>query len=146
MPWRTRNRPGAAEQPRPFRFSGRAAGHLVALATTSAKGFGNNSSLCHGDLGNLELLLAAQARPEYRTWAREVERDSARVIDGVESGAWKSGLPEGVWTPGLMVGLAVVGYGMLRIAAPDRVPSLLSLAPPVGAWPGRGDTGASREP
>ena len=29
----------------------------VALETTRAQGFGYNHSLCHGDLGNLDLLL-----------------------------------------------------------------------------------------
>jgi lantibiotic modifying enzyme len=32
--------------------------------------------------------------------------------------------------PGLMVGLAGIGYGLLRLADPQRVPSVLVLAPP----------------
>ena len=32
--------------------------------------------------------------------------------------------------PGLMVGLAGIGYGLLRLACPERVPSVLVLAPP----------------
>jgi lantibiotic modifying enzyme len=30
-----------------------------------------------------------------------------------------------------MVGLAGIGYGLLRLACPERVPSMLVLAPPV---------------
>jgi lantibiotic modifying enzyme len=36
-----------------------------------------------------------------------------------------------VETPGLMTGVAGIGYGLLRLAAPLRVPSVLALAPPV---------------
>ena len=32
--------------------------------------------------------------------------------------------------PGLMVGLAGIGYGLLRLAYPEQVPSVLVLAPP----------------
>jgi lantibiotic modifying enzyme len=32
--------------------------------------------------------------------------------------------------PGLLTGLAGIGYGLLRIALPERVPSVLSLEPP----------------
>jgi lantibiotic modifying enzyme len=38
-------------------------------------------------------------------------------------------------SPGLMNGLAGIGYALLRLAEPERVPSVLTLAPPVqGAW------------
>ncbi|HYO51923.1 hypothetical protein [Archangium sp.] len=33
-------------------------------------------------------------------------------------------------TPGLLMGLAGIGYGLLRLAAPERVPSVLTLAMP----------------
>ena len=40
------------------------------------------------------------------------------------------GIPGGVETPGLMMGLAGIGYGLLRLGATDRVPALLSREPP----------------
>ena len=40
-------------------------------------------------------------------------------------------MPLGVETPGLMTGLAGIGYGLLRLAAPERVPNVLGLAAPV---------------
>ncbi|MEW1847765.1 hypothetical protein AB0392_58245 [Nonomuraea angiospora] len=36
----------------------------------------------------------------------------------------------GVQVPGLMTGLAGIGYGMLRAAAPNRVPAVIALEPP----------------
>ena len=44
----------------------------TALKTTFAQGFGHNHSLCHGDLGNLELLLQADevlGDPQWKTRA-----------------------------------------------------------------------------
>ena len=43
---------------------------------------------------------------------------------------WVCGLPAGTENPSLMVGLAGIGYGLLRIAAQDAVPSVLSLQIP----------------
>jgi lantibiotic modifying enzyme len=37
-----------------------------------------------------------------------------------------TGAPGGVETPGLMVGLAGIGHGLLRFVAPDRVPCVLT--------------------
>jgi lantibiotic modifying enzyme len=39
-------------------------------------------------------------------------------------------VPLGVETPGLMTGLAGIGYQLLRLAAPDIIPSVLVLEPP----------------
>ncbi|MBA2634679.1 MAG: hypothetical protein H0U86_17070 [Chloroflexi bacterium] len=36
-------------------------------------------------------------------------------------------------SPSLMVGLSGIGYGLMRRACPDQVPSILILAPPFRA-------------
>lgn len=102
----------------------------AALQTTLASGFGGNHCLCHGDLGNLELfILAAQTLPatEHRATA---ERIAAGILADIRARGWITGVPQGVESPGLMTGLAGIGYGLLRLADPVRVPSLLTLAPP----------------
>jgi type 2 lantibiotic biosynthesis protein LanM len=102
----------------------------TAVRTTLAAGFGRNHSLCHGDLGNLDLLLLAHAaRPDLRLQP-EIDRLTAEIVEDIETGGWRCGLPMDVETPGLMVGLAGMGYGLLRLAAPERVPSVLTLEPP----------------
>ena len=51
----------------------------AALETTLAQGFGDNHSLCHGDLGNLEILLQAGQRLAEPRWsARPVESPPRR--------------------------------------------------------------------
>ncbi len=102
----------------------------AALATTLESGFGLNHSLCHGDLGNLEPLLLAGSLLGDRRWEGEVARLSAVVLESVERDGWLCGVPEGVETPGLMTGLAGIGYGLLRLADPGRVPSVLAFEGP----------------
>jgi type 2 lantibiotic biosynthesis protein LanM len=102
----------------------------TAVETTLAIGFGMNHSLCHGDVGNLELLsLAADALGEP-AWRVEAYRRMGGILDAIDNDGWVTGLPHGIEAPGLLVGLAGTGHGMLRLAAPDRVPAVLWLAPP----------------
>ncbi len=102
----------------------------MALRTTLAQGFGGNHSLCHGDLGNLELLLqASQVLPDPQ-WKAQTERIASAILESIDQHGWLCGVPLGVETPGLMTGLAGIGYGLLRLAEPERVPSVLTLEPP----------------
>lgn len=102
----------------------------AALATTLAEGFGANHSLCHGDLGNLDFVLQADERLADAELHARRERLAAGVVASIEHNGWLCGVPTGVETPGLMLGIAGIGYGLLRLADPARVPSLLTLAPP----------------
>ncbi len=103
----------------------------VALKTTLRMGFGQNHCLCHGDLGNLELLLQASQTFEDSQWRVYVDEITSRILDSISRHKWICGIPMGVETPGLMTGLAGIGYGLLRLAAPERVPPVLVLAPPI---------------
>jgi lantibiotic modifying enzyme len=103
----------------------------AALATTLAAGFGRDHSLCHGDLGRLELLLAAAEALDQPRWWSHVQHMAAGILgSAAASDGWLCGVPLGVETPGLMTGLAGIGYELLRVAEPARVPSVLALAPP----------------
>ena len=104
----------------------------VALRTTLANGFGQNHSLCHGDLGNIELLAVAGERSNDAQLRAQVQRQTALILASIKQHGWLCGLPFGVESPGLMTGLAGIGYGLLRLAAPARVPSVLTLALPGG--------------
>jgi lantibiotic modifying enzyme len=108
-----------------------------------ANGFGGNHSLCHGDLGNLELLREAAHAFPGSTWGAQVERITARVLSGINKDGWLCGNPLAVESPGLMTGIAGIGYGLLRCAEPLRVPSVLTLAAP-NLVPGSPVTGTCR--
>ena len=101
-----------------------------ALQTTLRHGFGSNHSLCHGDMGNVELLLEAGQILDEPRWRHHANRLAAAVLESIERDGWLCGNRLAVESPGLMTGLAGIGYGLLRCAEPDRVPSVLTLAPP----------------
>jgi type 2 lantibiotic biosynthesis protein LanM len=103
----------------------------TAIKTTIAEGFGKNHSLCHGDLGNLELLLQASQIFNDPPWQSQIARLTGIILDNINQNGWLCGIPLGVESPGLMTGLAGIGYGLLRLAAPTLVPSVLALAPPL---------------
>ncbi len=105
----------------------------AAVESTLEQGLGNSHSLCHGDLGNLDFLLEAARRLRDPGLERRVYALAAGVLASVEAEGWRQGVPMGGDTPGLMAGLAGLGYGLLRLAEPDRVPSVLLLEPPPGA-------------
>lgn len=100
------------------------------LRTTLTQGFGLNHSLCHGDLGNLDILITAARLLPGETFAEHIPRIAAALLENMEHQGWVCGVPFGVETPGLMTGLAGTGFALLRLAAPERVPSVLLLAPP----------------
>jgi lantibiotic modifying enzyme len=122
----------------------------AALADSRAHGFGLSHAPCHGDTGATELLLvASQVLPapelpaselppasrglEPRAQLRRTDlRDEAArwagsLLDSIHARGWICGVPYGASTPSLMVGLAGIGHGLLRLAQPDSVPSVLLL-------------------
>ncbi|MBV9690773.1 MAG: type 2 lantipeptide synthetase LanM family protein [Ktedonobacteraceae bacterium] len=102
----------------------------IALKTTIFEGISENHSLCHGALGNVDLLLMATQILGDSPYRESLERVKAMVVDSIDECGWVTGVPLGVETPGLMTGLAGIGYELLRLAEPERVPSVLLLAPP----------------
>ncbi|GAB4239060.1 MAG: type 2 lanthipeptide synthetase LanM family protein [Stanieria sp.] len=102
----------------------------TALTTTLTRGFGYNHSLCHGDLGNLELLLQASQILDDSQWQTQVDQFAAMILESIDKYGWLCGVPLGVETPGLMTGLAGIGYQLMRLAKPEKVPSVLVLEPP----------------
>ncbi|MFJ9694764.1 type 2 lanthipeptide synthetase LanM family protein [Kitasatospora sp. NPDC101183] len=97
----------------------------TAAATVLREGFGSNSSLCHGDLGNLDTLLLSGP-----TWRHSALTRAAAALDTLDTRGFVCGLPHGAHSPSLMVGLAGIGHGLLRLAAPKSTPSVLGLQPP----------------
>lgn len=101
----------------------------VAISTTLAKGFNGSHCLCHGDLGNLELLLQAN-NILGNHWHVEVDKIVHNVLCDIERAGWRCGAGVDVQVPGLMTGVAGIGYQLLRLAAPEHIPSILLLEPP----------------
>lgn len=101
-----------------------------ALVATLRDGFGPSQCLCHGSLGNLELLTEAARQLGDDRWLEPAGQMAAAICDEALAGRFCCGVPGGFETPGLMDGLAGIGFGLLRLADPERVPSVLLLEPP----------------
>jgi len=105
-----------------------------AIEATLSYGPGANHSLCHGDLGNLDFLLQAAQVTGSRQLALKVDELTNQIVASMKKYGWLCGVPMAVESPALMNGLAGICYGLLRLAGPDRVPSVLTLSPaPAGA-------------
>lgn len=102
----------------------------TAVRATLAEGFGFNHSLCHGDLGNLELVREAGRVLEDEALEAEAKRIAGRVLAQIEQEGPRCGASIHTEIPGLLTGLAGIGYGLLRAARPDQVPSVLLLETP----------------
>ncbi|HEV2843700.1 MAG TPA: type 2 lanthipeptide synthetase LanM, partial [Thermoanaerobaculia bacterium] len=101
-----------------------------ALHRTLERGPGQNHCLCHGDLGNLDFLLQAQEIFPSPELAEDIDRYLSQVLASLDRDGWLCGTRGSIESPGLMNGFAGIGYGLLRLAEPGRVPSVLTLASP----------------
>jgi type 2 lantibiotic biosynthesis protein LanM len=104
-----------------------------AVDSTWQRGFGLTHCLCHGDLGNLDFLFEAAAEGFLPAGVHSVaalRRGGGRILASVRTQGCLLGTPGGTDPPGLLVGRAGIGWGLLRLAAPTRVASILRLALP----------------
>ncbi|HJP75786.1 MAG TPA: type 2 lanthipeptide synthetase LanM family protein [Pseudonocardiaceae bacterium] len=113
------------------RLLGRAADRPIAaddpwLALFADRPMLRDMSLCHGELGVLNALLALGGLP-----AAMAERGAAYLLGALERFGPACALPSGVSGPGLLTGLAGIGYGLLRLGMPAQVPSVLLFEPTV---------------
>ncbi|MEM9553664.1 MAG: type 2 lanthipeptide synthetase LanM family protein [Acidobacteriota bacterium] len=101
--------------------------------------------LCHGVLGNAEILSLAGRRLGVESWCRTADAWTAVAANEARSLERRSHAPLWGRFAGLMCGLAGVGWGLLRSAAPERVPSVLALELPVAGGQ-KAEGGGSRKP
>lgn len=100
----------------------------IALRGTQQVGVGGVDHPCCGNMGRAELLLSAGetlARPELTSAARSVAWRIAAHAEDAGGFVLHPMLPRQVDSPGFFQGTSGIGYGLLRMARPDRLPSVL---------------------
>lgn len=103
----------------------------IALRTTINYGFGNNHSLCHGDMGNIDFILKVMEIIKDKELCKQTEQFKKKIYYHIKQYGYISGLPaRTLETVGLMLGISGIGYGLLRMAHPDLLPSILLLESP----------------
>jgi type 2 lantibiotic biosynthesis protein LanM len=80
--------------------------------------------LCHGELGRLETLAGCGGPPSAQ---RAVRRRTGYLLAALDRYGPRCGTPGRVATPGLLDGLAGIGHGLLRLAVPEKIASVLLL-------------------
>ena len=90
-----------------------------------------NCSLCHGNMGNAELLLSAGEVLGDSDSAKLVSHLADAGIQQYHAGRnpWPCGVLNGGENPGLMLGLAGIGHFYLRLFDRGRIPSVLMVGP-----------------
>src|SRR5262249_54340310 len=100
----------------------------VAVETTCQVGLRSLDHLCCGNLGRVDILLAAAqrlGRPELAELAgRRVAQVGARAAQ-TGSYALHPLLPRSAYDPSFFQGTAGIGYALLRLARPDLLPCVL---------------------
>ncbi|MEC1543692.1 type 2 lanthipeptide synthetase LanM family protein [Bacillus halotolerans] len=97
------------------------------LETTLYKGFGNNRSYCHGDFGQLEILLYANKVLQDTDLGINIESVGSQLLEIIDEKMWNYGVSRGTDSKGLMCGLAGIGMGLLKQYDNDSVPNILAL-------------------
>ncbi|MCW2932932.1 MAG: hypothetical protein JWM19_3894 [Actinomycetia bacterium] len=86
-------------------------------------------SLCKGELGIAEALSVVSLTGRVRAPQQVLRRRAGLLLDALHRQSRYCGTPGGVSTPGLLNGLAGIGYGLLRLGFPERVPAVLAMEP-----------------
>jgi lantibiotic modifying enzyme len=97
------------------------------VETVVRHGFGANHSVCHGDLGNLDCCRQIAECLGDHAYDKTLEKIETAILEDVAERGPLCGNPEGVQSPGLMTGLAGIGYSLMRLANP----ALASLLAPL---------------
>jgi lantibiotic modifying enzyme len=100
----------------------------AALRTTLSIGHAEADHVCCGNLGRADVLLVAGerlGRPDLTGAAHARVQDVVRRADEAGGFSLHHSLPRRVYAPGFFMGMAGVGYQLLRTAHPRVLPSVL---------------------
>ncbi len=100
----------------------------ITLATTRKAGLWGIDSLYWGHFGRLELWISAAQQLGQPSLLAEAQMAALeRVQQTTETGFYRlfAGRTEPIDNPPLLHGLAGIGYQLLRLADPDRIPAVL---------------------
>jgi type 2 lantibiotic biosynthesis protein LanM len=99
----------------------------AAVATTIAAGTQAPENLCCGAFGRVEILLTLATRFHKPAWRDEARRVASQVVMQAAGREYKTytAAPLDLHAPGFFQGTSGVGYTLLRLAYPDRLPGVL---------------------
>ncbi|MGA7217785.1 MAG: type 2 lanthipeptide synthetase LanM family protein [Candidatus Sulfotelmatobacter sp.] len=102
----------------------------VALEATVGFGFRLIDHVCCGNMGRVEVMLAAGRELDRPEWVEEAQALASRVVRRAgQSGDFILNplLPTQIYNPGFFQGASGIGYELLRLAHPGLLPSVLMM-------------------
>ena len=100
----------------------------AALASTSRANLLSRDHLCCGNAGLMDTLCTAGARLASVDWSDKALQLAARTVARRNKlGSFRIAFHNGFYNPSLFQGTAGLGYQLLRLAEPTRIPSVLLL-------------------
>jgi len=100
----------------------------AALASTSQADLLPRDHLCCGNTGLMDTLCTAGERFSEGGWSRKARQLAAKAVArGNRRGSFSIAFENGFFNPSLFQGTAGVGYQLLRLADPAKIPSVLLL-------------------
>lgn len=97
----------------------------TALETTLNSYYADDDTLCHGNMGKTELFLSMYQQSKEKKYL-ELSKNVALTI--IKTDEYRSRSIKGFPAIGLFTGLSGIGYQLLRISHPEKVPSILTLS------------------
>ena len=104
-------------------------GSRAAAGILASRPVPGDLSLCHGELGIAEALTVAAEITGSEAVKHARRHRAGLILDMLGRYDTYCGTPGGLVTPGLLSGLAGIGYGLLRLGFAGRIPSVLLLEP-----------------
>ncbi|MDA2649940.1 type 2 lanthipeptide synthetase LanM family protein [Bacillus cereus] len=101
----------------------------IAIKATLKNGFKFNHCLCHGDLGNIDILLTIAKEQNNIQLLTEVLSIGFGVLEQGKKLKWMNGIDKKSEMYGFMLGLSGIGFELLRLWNND-IPSILNLELP----------------
>lgn len=101
----------------------------ISIEKTKKDGFGSSLCVCHGNYGNLEVLLEISRLLGKSELEDETRNFASKLVSNLELNKWKMSFSYNLEAMGLMTGIAGVGYSCLRYRNSD-IPSILALKLP----------------
>lgn len=99
----------------------------IALKNTITLSNSNSHCLCHGTLGNADILFTIGSKIKQQKLIDQAQILMINALDDIKNKQYKYGTPENIVSLGLFMGLSGIGYQLLRFANPQKIPSLFLL-------------------
>lgn len=100
---------------------------IKAVNKVLESGFTGVQCLCHGDIGNLDILAQYAIKFQDEELLEQVQAALNSLLEKTKKETWNLGLMMNIQNIGFMLGTCGIGYNLLRFYTDFQLPSILSV-------------------